>query len=47
MQNGYIKCFNRLYKKAMIDAYFLLLDEVRYLTQEWMEEFNQCRLHEA
>jgi putative transposase len=48
MQNGYIERFNRLYREAVLDAYlFFELDEVRYLTQEWMEEFNQRRPHEA
>ncbi len=48
MQNGYIERFNRLYREAVLDAYvFFDLAEVRYLTQEWMEEFNQRRPHEA
>jgi putative transposase len=48
MQKGYIERFNRLYREAVPDAYlFFDLDEVRFLTQEWMEELNQRRPHEA
>lgn len=48
MQNGHIEHFNRLYREAVLDAYvFFDLDEVRYLTQDWMEESSQCRPHEA
>lgn len=48
MQNGYIERFNRLYREAVLDAYlFYDLYQVRLLTQEWMEEYNQRRPHEA
>lgn len=48
MQNGYIERFNRLYREAVLDAYlFFDLDQVRQLTLEWMEEYNQRRPHEA
>lgn len=48
MQNGYIERFNRLYREAVLDAYlFFDLEQVRELTQEWIEEFNQHRPHEA
>lgn len=48
MQNGYIERFNRLYREAVLDAYlFFELDQVRLLTQEWMEEYNHRRPHEA
>jgi len=48
MQNGFIERFNRLYREAVLDAYlFFELDQVRQLTQEWMEEYNYRRPHEA
>lgn len=48
MQNGYIERFNRLYREAVLDAYlFFDLNQVRELTEEWLEEYNQRRPHEA
>lgn len=48
MQNGYIERFNRLYREAVLDAYlFFELDQVRQLTNEWIEEYNFRRPHEA
>ena len=48
MQNGYIERFNRLYREAVLDAYlFFDLYQVRQLTAEWMEEYNQRRPHEG
>lgn len=47
-QNGYIERFNRLYREAILDAYlFFDLHEVRRLTDEWIEEYNERRPHEA
>ena len=47
MQNGYIERFKRLYREAILDAYvFMDLEEVRYLTREWIEEYNFHRPHE-
>jgi putative transposase len=48
MQNRYVERFNRLYREAILDAYlFFDLVEVRQLTQEWMEEYNERRPHEG
>ncbi|NSL85258.1 IS3 family transposase [Chitinophaga sp. Mgbs1] len=48
MQNGYVERFNRLYREAVLDAYiFEDLYQVRELTYEWMEEYNQRRPHES
>ncbi len=48
MQNGYVERFNRLYREAILDAYmFFELDQVRELTFEYIQEFNQRRPHEA
>jgi len=48
MQNGYIERHNRVYREAVLDAYlFFDLYQVKQLTEEWMEEYNQRRPHEA
>lgn len=47
-QNGYIERFNRLYREAVLDAYlFFDLDQVRQLSDEWIDEYNQRKPHEA
>jgi putative transposase len=47
-QNGYIERFNRLYREAVLDAYlFFDLYQVKQLTEEWMEEYNERRPHEG
>lgn len=48
MQNGYIERFNRLYREAVLDAYlFFDLHQVKQLTAEWIEEYNERRPHES
>jgi len=48
MQNGFIERFNGSYRKEILDAYvFFELQEVRHLTEEWIEEYNTKRPHEA
>ena len=48
MQNGYIERFNRVYREAILDAYlFTDIREVRALTEEWIEEYNERRTHES
>jgi putative transposase len=47
-QNGYIERFNRMYREAVLDTYlFFDLYEVRKLTEEWIEEYNERRPHES
>jgi putative transposase len=48
MQNGYIERFNRSYREDILDAYlFNDLSQVRILSEEWMEEYNNLRPHES
>ena len=47
-QNAFIERFNRTYREAVLDAYlFDTVAEAQALTEEWLEEYNAVRPHEA
>lgn len=48
MQNGFIERFNRTYREEVLDMYvFNKLSEVRYITEDWLIDYNEVRPHES
>jgi putative transposase len=47
-QNAYVERFNRTFREDVLDAYlFDDFQEVRHITQHWLEDYNTIRPHEA
>lgn len=47
-QNAYIERFNRTFREDVLDAYiFDSIQEVRQISEWWLEEYNNERPHEA
>ena len=47
-QNAYIERFNRTFREDVHDAYlFSTIDEAREIAEQWLEEYNAIRPHDA
>ena len=48
MQNSYVERSNRTYRHEILNKYlFKTLSEVRAITEEWMDQYNEGRPHDA
>ena len=48
MQNAYIERLNRAFREDVLDAYlFETLEQVRILSDEWQEHYNNLHPHKA
>ena len=46
-QNGFVERFNRSYREEVLDLYFFeLFQEIREITDEWLDSYNYERLHD-
>ncbi len=47
-QNAFVERFNGSYRRGVLNRYiFENIDQVRRITQQWMEGYNHFRPHEA
>jgi len=47
-QNAFIERFNGSFRREILNAFiFTNLDEIRFMTEEWMEHYNTERPHDA
>lgn len=48
MQNAFVERFNRTFREDVLDAYiFESINELRRITEEWVEEYNNYHPHES